>query len=159
VGLFVLTKRTWVIASGKARSRARTAFATPAGRPVPEYGSPNALGVVRLDGPALLAGMRFRGSLAGVARNLALVTVSLLPEKKGIDIVFTYANDDQAGFAAVGLEEAKKRLAEDPQHRYAWLTSSSIAREGNRDVRVHVDLPADFLDQIRRASPQDLITL
>jgi hypothetical protein len=157
--LFVLQQRTWVIASGAARQRARIAFANPAGRPAPTYGDAQALAVVRLDAPALLQGMHFRGSLAGVTRNLAYVTVSLLPGKKGVDVVVEYSNDDQAGFAALALEDVKKRLASDPSRRYAWLASSTIAREGNREVRVHVDLPADFLDQVQRASPQDLITL
>jgi hypothetical protein len=157
--LFVLPRRTWVIASGAARNRARIAFANPAGRPAPEYGNANALAVVRLDAPSLLAGMRFRGSLAGVTRNLAFVTVSLLPEKKGIDVVLEYANDDQPGFAALALEDVKKRLAADPSRRYGWIASAAIAREGNREVRMHVDLPADFLDQVQKASPQDLITL
>ena len=82
-----------------------------------------------------------------------------MPDKKGVNVIVRYKNDDQAGFSALALEEIKKRLVGEASKRFLWLGTATIAREGNRDVRVHLDLPPDFTEQLRRVSPQELINL
>ena len=160
LSLFVLPHRTWVIASDGMQKRARQAFANPSGRSVPSYGDEKALAIIRIDGTELLKGRpRPHGVLASVTDKLEAVIAELLPDKKGVNVIVRYKNDDQAGFSAIALEDIKKRLAADPSRRFAWLGTATIAREGNRDVRVHVDLPPDLTEQLRRASPQDLINL
>lgn len=160
LSLFVLPHRTWVIASDAMQKRARQAFASPTGRPLPTYGDEKALAIVRIDGTELLKGRpRAHGLLAGVTDKLDAVIVELLPDKKGVNVVVRYKNDDQAGFAAIAIEEIKKRLVADPSRRFGWLTTATIAREGNKDVRVHLELPPDLTEQLRRASPLDLINL
>jgi hypothetical protein len=160
LSLFELPHRTWVIASDAMQRRARAAFANPTGRPVPSYGDEKALAIVRIDGAELLRGRpRAHGTMAQVTDHLEAVIGELMPGKLGLNVIVRYNNDDQAGFSAIALEDIKKRLAADPSRRFAWMSTATIAREGNRDVRIHVDLPQDFVDQLRRVSPQDLINL
>jgi len=160
LSLFVLPHRTWVIASEGFQKRARQAFATPSGRPMPVYGDEKALAIVRIDGTELLKGRpRAHGLMASVTDKLEAVIAELMPDKKGVNVTVRYKNDDQAGFSAIALEDIKKRLLGDGSRRFQWLSTATIAREGNRDVKVHVDLPPDFMEQMRRASPQDLINL
>jgi hypothetical protein len=160
LSLFVLPHRTWVIASDGILKRARQAFATPSGRPMPSYGDEKALAIVRIDGTELLKGRpRAHGLMGSVTEKLDAVIAELMPDKKGVNVTVRYKNDDQAGFSAIALEDIKKRLVGDASRRFQWLSTATIAREGNRDVKIHVDLPPDFMDQMRRASPQDLINL
>ncbi len=160
LSLFVLPHRTWVIASDGMQKRARQVFANPTGRPLPSYGDEKALAIIRIDATELLKGRpRQHGALAAVTEKLEAIIAELLPDKKGVNVIVRYKNDDQAGFSAIALEDIKKRLVSDPSRRFGWLGTATIAREGNRDVRVHVELPPDLAEQLRRASPQDLINL
>jgi hypothetical protein len=91
VSLFELPGRTWLIASGDTRLRARGVFARPLGRPPLRFGgteeddaagkgASEALALVRMDGPALVSrirALRPRGALGTVGRRLQAVTLEL----------------------------------------------------------------------------------
>ncbi|HEX3344463.1 MAG TPA: hypothetical protein VHS09_07805, partial [Polyangiaceae bacterium] len=79
--LFELPGRTWVIAEGAARVRAREAFAHPFDRPAMKL-DPSAVAIVRIDGPSLVQHVRALqdlGGLAAVGHHLRSVTFLLPP--------------------------------------------------------------------------------
>ncbi len=78
--LFELADRTWVVASGAARDRARDAFAHPFQRSVPPF-APDALATIAIDGPSFVAKVPFlqaSGPLASLGRGLRSVELDLL---------------------------------------------------------------------------------
>jgi hypothetical protein len=114
--LFELPGRTWVIATGLARARARDAFSRSAPGPrvdVDTDGDDSALAMVRLSGPALVARVRVLrppALLAPLGRGLSAVTV-LLPRTRGrgdAEIRASFAYEDER---AVAPAEATAREA------------------------------------------------
>ena len=79
--VFVLPDRTWVGTIGDARLRARQAFASPSGRPIPKV-DPQALAVVRFDAAAFLGARYTKSAVVGpLTKKLTALTVALLPGK------------------------------------------------------------------------------
>jgi hypothetical protein len=144
--LFVLPQRTWVIAVGQARDRARQAFTTPAARPEPKV-DPQALALVRLDGPALVRAIPQlrRGSLAALGDRLSSVSVTLRPKKEGMLVTFQYPIEDPAAWAELTLKKVGEQAAEAP--KLAWLKGMKVDRQGNA-VTARVDLPPALLQDL-----------
>src|SRR5262249_69682 len=79
--LFELPGRTWVVAQGPARARAREAFAHPFNRPPMDL-DPVALAIVRIDGPSLVSrvhALQDLGGLASIGKHLRSATLTLPP--------------------------------------------------------------------------------
>ncbi len=110
--LFTLSHRTWVIALGGARDRARVAFATPSGRPEIKYDH-DALLSVRLYGPAVVD--RFvplqRGKdLDALGAKLNWVDIALAPGKDGaLRVVARQVGRRRRGRASRGRRSARGR--------------------------------------------------
>jgi hypothetical protein len=179
--LFVLPDRTWVIATGAARARARQAFAAPFGRPAPRVDA-DALASVRLDPDAFLRTPRFeKSSIMGpLLKKLSALTLALKPGKGGAVVKLQYEDEDATAWA----ELQTKRLIEDlaaanfqapPERppaagprrpttppppppeggrRLAWLKDAKVTREGNA-VTVQLPLPPRLLDELPMASGRD----
>jgi hypothetical protein len=144
--LFVLPRRVWVIAVGRARDRARQAFATPFARPEPQV-DPRALVLLRFDGPSLVRAVPplRKGDLEPVGRRLSSATVALRPGKEGMIVTFQYPDDDPAAWAELTLRQVGERLSN--TQKLAWLKTLTVAREGNAVV-ARVELPPSLLEQL-----------
>ena len=122
--LFELPGRTWVVAQGDARVRARQAFAHPFNRPVIEL-DPQALAIVRIDGPSLVGrvhALQDLGGLAAIGRRLRSVTLALPPGAEHVvRATLAYADDDAAGSAAVTAQEAIGAFARTRKPAFEWL--------------------------------------
>lgn len=138
--LFELPGRTWVVVTGGARTRARDAFAHPAQRPPLQLGEPDALAIVRVDGPAVVAHipvLQDRGDLAAVGRHLRSLTVVLPPGGQGaIRFTFTYEDEEFAAFAEVALRAVPSAFATSNAVRpeWAWLKDAKVERPDKRVV-------------------------
>ena len=125
--LFELPGRTWVIAQGSARGRAREAFAHPFGRPTIDL-DPQALAVVRLDGPSLVKrfhALQELGALAAVGGHLQSVTLALPPgAEHTVTAKLAYAEDDFAAAADVTVREAIGAVSRSGRPGLAWLASA-----------------------------------
>jgi hypothetical protein len=145
--LFELPGRTWVIASGDARARARDAFAHPMSRP-PMKLDPDALAIVRLDGPSLVARVRTLqtlGGLAAVGRRLKALTLELPPRAAPMRATFSYADEDAAAVAEVTLREVVGAIARKKPDRFAWLATATVDRPRPAEVIVTAPLPAELI--------------
>ncbi len=155
--LFVLPKRTWVVAVGAAKERARAAFARPSGRPVPRVDE-SALVVVRLDGPTLarrrLSRSRGAGVIESLGKKLASVSLSLQPGASGVRAALAYEDDDASAWA----ENAVRRVVELAGERegLAWLREATVGREGTQVV-VTVPLPPRLLDELPKVTGGDFL--
>lgn len=158
--LFILPDRTWVGALGEARARARQAFASPFGRPVPKADA-EALAVVRLDATTLLQAPRFAKSplLGPLTRKLNTVSIALKPGKGGVVATLQYADDDACAWAEMHSKRLVDELAKQEPKRGApsldWLKTAQIGREGNA-VTVKLAIPARLLEDLPNASGADL---
>lgn len=152
--LFVLSGRTWVGAFGEARQRARTAFATPFGRPVPKV-DPDALGFVRF-GERFVQQPRYVKSpvWSAFTKRLVDVTLALEPGKKGVVASLHYADPDAAAYAEMQAKQMVAELATDPG-RFSWIKDAKVAYEGNT-VRVELPVPPRLLEELPGASAKDL---
>jgi hypothetical protein len=144
--LFELPGRTWVIASGDARVRARSAFARPTGRPALaleglERKSSDALVILRIDGPSLVArirALRAPGTLASVGRSLETVTLELdsgsgpaAPDAgpdRDIRASLLYASEPAAAAAEATFREVLAAIVRKKPEDLAWLASATVAR-------------------------------
>jgi hypothetical protein len=172
--LFVLPGRTWVIAQGPARVRAREAFAHPFNRPPlqldalapharqgAEPNTDDALGIVRIDGPALVARVRALqdlGGLAAVGRRLRSVALELPPgAEHSVRATFAYSDDDSAAASAVTVEEAIQAISRSKRESLAWLGAARVDR-APRSVVVTSPLPGRLIDALLHAgsAPLDL---
>jgi hypothetical protein len=160
--LFELPGRTWVIAQGPARERARQAFAHPFGRPPIIDIDPQALAFVRIDGPSLVTRARplqDLGGLAAVGHHLRSILFSLRPgAEHTVAATLAYADDDAAGTAEVALQEVVGAVRR--THRpatLAWLASAQL-QHGVKTVAVTAPLPAQLLEALLHAgsAPLDL---
>jgi hypothetical protein len=144
--LFELPGRTWVIASGDARMRARSAFARPVGRPAPavealERKNGDALVVLRIDGPSLVArirALRSPGALEPVGRSLETVTLELdsgsgaaAPDAgpdRDIRASLEYASEPAAAAAEATFREVLAAIVRKKPEDLAWLAGATVAR-------------------------------
>jgi hypothetical protein len=157
--LFELPGRTWVIATGSARQRARDAFAHPFARPPMEL-DPSALAIVRIDGPSLVARVAFLqeyGGLAAAGRRLKSVTFSLTPGGEGsVKGTLTYADEDAAAFAEVSIRKHVDAVARlQKPEGLTWLGSAKVERPDARVVMT-APLPPKLVDAFLSAGGTSL---
>jgi len=157
--LFELPGRTWVIATGDARRRARAVFAHPRGRPPLRLEADNAdaLVVLRIDGPSLVARVRALQSPAGLAaigRRLDALTLVLAgsspselagddqdvaardagPEpglahlRRSVRASLAYADADAATLAEATVRDVVAAIARKKPDDLAWLGNASVDR-------------------------------
>jgi hypothetical protein len=147
--LFELPGRTWVIAGGTARARARESFAHPFDRPALDF-DPQALAIARMDGPSFVARvprLQNLGSQAAVGRRLRTLTFRLPPGKAAeVELELAYADEDAAAFAEVRVQEMTREKVDG----YGWLASASVDRAGKRVV-LTVPLPPALVDALLHA--------
>ncbi len=149
--LFELPGRTWVIASGDARERARSVFARPLGRPPlpgPTAGAGTLL-TLRIDGPSLVARVRAlqrSSGLAALGRRLEAVTLELAADPSAGDAEaasrpsdaadlhrtlkasLSYAEADAATSAEATARDVVAAIARKRPEDLAWLASASVER-------------------------------
>ncbi|MBV9947954.1 MAG: hypothetical protein JOZ69_13960 [Myxococcales bacterium] len=160
--LFELPGRTWVIASGESRLRARATFGrrirgalAPPELPaiLDPHGDDDALAAAWLSGPPLLARvgvLRPPALLAPVGRHLETVTLSLSAGSEAfVRATLTYRDDEAPGPASARLREAIAALRGGPtstRNEYAWLAAGAVTvDEAHRRVVVTAPLPKDVL--------------
>jgi len=158
--LFELPGRTWVIVTGAARLQARAAFAHPFDRPPPDL-EPEALAIVRIDGPSLVARIRALqdlGGLAAIGKHLKSLTLTLPPnastaQGSSVRATLAYADEDAAAFAEVAMREVVAAIAHRAERapaRLAWLGSATVERPDKRVV-VTAPLPPQLIDALLHA--------
>jgi hypothetical protein len=158
--LFILPDRTWVGALGEARGRARQAFASPFGRPVPKIDA-EALASVRLDAATFLQGPRFASSpmLGPLTRKLGSVTVALKPGKGGVVATLQYANEDSSAWAEMHAKRILGEIGKQEPKRGTpsldWLKTAQVGHEGNA-MTVKLAIPARLLEDLPNATGSDL---
>lgn len=153
--LFVLPGRTWVLALGPAKQRARDAFGKPTRRPVPNI-EPDALAALRFDGPSLVhrrtTRARGQSALESLGRKLISMTLALLPGKSGLRATLRYEDDDASAWAEHALGRVVEAAAE--RERLAFLKDAKISRAGN-NVVVDLALPPRLLEELPRVTGGD----
>ncbi len=125
--LFELPGRTWLVATGQARVRARDAFARPRMHASIRF-DPDALASVRIAGPPLVARVRAlqgTGGLAAVGRTLRALTLVLpseggpnapapRPRERRIQATFSYDEPEAAKVAEAALSHVVDAVAHMP---------------------------------------------
>lgn len=158
--VFVLPDRTWIGTIGDARGRARQAFASPFGRPIPKN-DPEALATVRLDAATFLSGPRFANSqvVGPLTRKLRAVTLGLLPGKGGVVAQLQYETEDASAWAEMHAKRVLDEIAHQaprPGHTSPeWLKTATVTHEGNT-VIVKLAVPPRLLEDLPNASGSDL---
>jgi hypothetical protein len=158
--LFVLPERTWVIATGDARARAREAFAHPLGRPTLEVDD-DALAFVRIDGPALVRrvpSLKNSRTLGGLATKLRYFSLALKSGKVGtVDANLGYGDEDSAAWAEAQVGEVIQAVHrhEEAAAKLAWLDGATVDRRA-RIVILTAPLPARLLAELTRAGAAPL---
>jgi hypothetical protein len=183
--LFVLPDRTWVVALGDARARARQAFASPFGRPAPKV-DPNALASVRLDANAFLKNGRFGTSplTAPLVKKLTAAIVGLMPGQGGVVVRLQYQDEDATAWAEMQAKRVLDEVAHaEPQQappprppaagghrrpttappppppdagpRLAWLKDAKVTRDGNA-IDVHLPVPPRLLEDLPNVTGGDI---
>jgi hypothetical protein len=156
--LFVLPARTWVVAIGDARDRARAAFVNPFDRPSPVKDD-GALLVVRLDGPSLVDGVpRLRargGAFEPVGRRLDSVSLALRPGNEGVIATFAYSEEEAAAFAEERLKDLATVAAREGSDKVKWLGQAKIDRRASTIV-ARVPLPARLIAELPAVSGAEL---
>jgi hypothetical protein len=158
--VFVLPDRTWIGTIGDARGRARQAFASPFGRPIPKN-DPEALATVRLDAATFLSGPRFANSqiVGPLTRKLRAVTLGLLPGKGGVVAQLQYETEDASAWAEMHAKRVLDEIAHQaPRPGHAspdWLKTATVTHEGNT-VIVKLAVPPRLLEDLPNASGSDL---
>ncbi|HEY6459274.1 MAG TPA: hypothetical protein VIY73_03955 [Polyangiaceae bacterium] len=145
--LFELPGRTWVIAQGAARQRAREAFAHPFDRPPLDL-APGALAAVRIDGPSLVARVRKLqdlGELASLGHHLTSVLFTLPPgAEHTVTATLAYSDDAAAASSAVAITEVVGAIARKKPPGLAWLATAKVA-QSPKTVVVTAPLPAQLV--------------
>jgi hypothetical protein len=153
--LFELGGRTWVIAQGAARQRARDAFAHPLGRPAPIDLDPQALAVVRIDGHSLVRrvhALQETGGLAALGRQLRSVTLVVPPgAERAVRVTFTYGDEDAASAAAVLANAAIGAVARSRREGFEWIGSAHVGQAGDAVV-LTAPLPAQLVEALLHAA-------
>jgi hypothetical protein len=150
--LFELPGRTWVMATGRERARARDAFLRPravAGDPV---GAPSAaLAFVQLKGSALVArvrALRPPGLLAPLGSKLDTVTVVLPPSGDGeggaIRATLSYKDEHAVALAEATLRDAIAALFRAKPAEYVWLRTVTV-QASHCCVEVTTPLPRGLI--------------
>jgi hypothetical protein len=156
--LFVLPARSWVIAIGEARERARAAFVNPFDRPSP-IKDEGALLVVRLDGPSLVEGVpRLRargGAFEPVGRRLEFVSLALRPGNEGVVAMFSYTEEGAAAFAEVALKDLATTVGREGSDKIKWLGEAKIDRQASTIV-ARVPLPQRLIAELPAVSGAEL---
>jgi hypothetical protein len=158
--LFVLPDRTWIGTIGEARMRARQAFASPFGRPVPKN-DPEALATVRLDAATFLQTPRFAKSqiVGPLTRKLQALTLALAPGKGGVVARLQYTDEDASAWAEMHVKRVIEEITRAEPRRGApnldWLKTAQVGHEGNT-VTVKLAIPARLLEDLPNASGSDL---
>lgn len=152
--VFILPDRTWVGAFGDARQRARTAFATPFGRPAPKIDA-EALAVLRF-GQSFVQQPRYVKSpvWSAFTKHLNSVTLALKPNKGGALIALQYEDQDSAAYAEMQAKQMVMELAKD-EKRFGWLKDAKVAYEGNT-VNVKLAVPPRLLEELPNATGSDV---
>jgi hypothetical protein len=140
VSLFELPARTWVIATGPARARARRVFTHPLGRPEPAL-SPDALVAVHVDGPTFVSRLPLRrraGQLWPIGQRLLTLEITLPPSRERvIRVALLYADvaAADAGESAVrSLIRAVGGAKTRPTGWVSTLVSARVERKSDRSV-------------------------
>jgi hypothetical protein len=158
--LFTLSHRTWVIALGGARDRARVAFATPSGRPEIKYDH-DALLSVRLYGPAVVdrfVALQRGKDLDALGAKLNWVSIALAPGKDGALVVaLEYSDDEAAARAEVVVKHVVDVVSHDEKKRMPLLAHATITREDPRVVVGSLLLPPGFLRDLAGAKAPDAL--
>jgi hypothetical protein len=156
--LFELGGRTWVIAEGAARQRAREAFAHPLGRPavvdLALPGATHALAAARVDGDSLVRhvhALRDLGGLAALGRHLRSITLVLPPgAERSLRAVLAYGDDDSAAAAAVTATDAIGAVARSRRESLDWLSSAKI-EHNPKEVVITLPIPSQVVGALLRA--------
>lgn len=154
--LFELPGRTWVIASGHARTHAREAFARPRGRSDPAQIDPEALALLRIDGPALterVPALRPPSPLAALGRKLQWVSFELVPSAGSpIHALFAYSSPDAAAAAESVARDAIDAIRRKKPDGFQWIGDATLDRPaaGSR-VALSAPLPAGLLSSLQRS--------
>jgi hypothetical protein len=153
--LFELPGRTWVIASGPSRGRARDAFVRPLGHPEPPFEA-DALALLVLDGPALVGRVPALGPNGGLellGRGLDSVSFALRPGvEHEVRAVLTYQKEDDAVGAERTLGDLKGAVERKKPPWLLWYEGAAVERiAGTPDptkatVRIDAPLPAELID-------------
>lgn len=154
--LFELPGRTWLIAGGEARARARDVFAHPFGRPPPRIDA-DALAIVRIDGRSVVSRvwqLGAHGALAAIGRKLQSVTFELRPgAEANVRTTLSYADEDSAAIAEVRARDVaaafqRKRPAGGIG---AMLASATVERPEGKRVIVTAPIPPALVEGLLRA--------
>lgn len=156
--LFELPGRTWIIATGDARGRAREALGHPFGRP-PIDPDPTALAVVRIDGPSLVSrvhALQDLGGLSAVGHHLRSVTLALPPGGEGsVMTTLVYDDEDAAALAEVATQQVLAVLKRRGSNRLSWLVPARVERPGKQLVLTS-PLPPGLIDALLHAGSAPL---
>jgi hypothetical protein len=124
------------------------------GRPMMDLDR-EALAVVRLDGPSLVARVRplqGSGGLGAVGKRLQSVTFTL-PRGGGasgtsatsatseVSAALSYSSEEAAAFAEVAVREALGAVSRSKREGMAWLASARVERPERQGTRVVVTAP------------------
>jgi len=165
--LFELPERTWVVASGAARDRARDAFAHPSHRPEPSF-APDAFATVRIDGASLVRRvnlLRASGPLASIGRGLRSVALDLLVPpapvpaatpaatpipRREMRALVTYSDAQAAAVAGNAIGDMLQVVGRLKPAGLAWLEPGRVDVSGS-SVAVIEPVPMDLLSGFLRA--------
>lgn len=162
--LFELPNRTWVVASGAARDRARDAFAHPTRHPEPPFAL-DSLATIVIDGPALVGRVSLlqgTGPLGGVGHGLRSVALELLapapPGEAGkppseplpprqVRAVASYADAEAAAVAGGAARVMLRVVSRLKPSGLAWLGAGQVDVADSRVV-VTEPVPMDLLRSV-----------
>jgi hypothetical protein len=155
--LFVLPRRSWVIAAGPAVARVRRSFSDGGRRGDAHLGAvdPDALAVARLR-PDVLVRARPQlssGPLAPIARDLDTATLSLAPGPEGqvgeVAARFVYGDAPFATGAESSFRDVLSAFVRAYEAKAPWLHAVTVARE-DRAVVVRGRIPRAWVDGFLR---------
>jgi len=170
--LFELPGRTWVIATGPARARARQVFQHPTRRPAPDVDA-EALVVARVDGPSLVARvppLRPGEGLDAIGRGLvwadfelppgAPVAPTEQPPRRTWRAILSYADGQTASAAESQARDVVGAFARTKPEGLAWLGEATVSRApgASSDVVLTAPLSAPLIERLLRLgerSPQE----
>lgn len=161
--LFELPDRTWVVACGAARDRARDAFAHPTSRPEPPFAI-DSLATVSIDGPSLVRRvslLQSSGPLASAGdglRSLALELLATAPPAdatappgsflpRQVRAVASYADAQAASDAGGSLRVVLQVVSRIKPAGIAWLGAGQVDVADHR-VIVTEPVPMDLLRSV-----------
>lgn len=161
--LFELPGRTWVIASGRARTHAREALArtaaAAAGRPRPDPAplDPEALAYVRIDGPSFSArvpALRPPSPLAALGSGLRWVSFELAPDARNpVQASLAYASPGVAAAAESAARDAVDAIRRKRPQGFEWVGDATVRRPAaSTEVALSAPLPPKLLVSLLRAN-------